>query len=101
VSAEANPRRAFLNDLRRSIAWEREGVESSVAVQNIAGLSFVVNGKADGNARNDAPTQVMGGLLGALLSPGAQRSLVVGLGTGSSAGWLAALPGMETTDVVG
>ena len=41
--------------MRRSVVWEREGVESSVAVQAIAGLSFVVNGKVDGNARNDAP----------------------------------------------
>jgi spermidine synthase len=69
-------------------------------VQTIAALSFVVNGKVDGNARNDAPTQVMGGLLGALLHPGPHRSMVIGLGTGSTAGWLASLPGMETTDVV-
>ncbi len=60
----------------------------------------MVNGKVDGNARNDAPVQVMGGLLGALLNPGARRSLVIGLGTGSTAGWLAAVPGMERTDVV-
>jgi spermidine synthase len=98
--APPNALRAWVNDVRRSIVWEKEGVESSVAVQAIAGLSFVVNGKVDGNARNDAPTQVMGGMLGALLRPGARRSLVVGLGTGSTAGWLAALPGMERTDVV-
>jgi spermidine synthase len=96
----ANARRAFLHDARRSVVWETEGVESSVAVQATAGLSFVVNGKVDGNARNDAPTQVMGGLLGALLHDGPRRALVVGLGTGSSAGWLAAVPGMERTDVV-
>jgi spermidine synthase len=95
-----NPRQAWRNEMRRSVVWEREGVESSVAIQAIAGLSFVVNGKVDGNARNDAPTQVMGGLLGALLRPGGQRSLVIGLGTGSTAGWLAAVPGMERTDVV-
>jgi spermidine synthase len=95
-----NGRQAWINDARRSVVWEREGVESSVAVQTVAGLSFVVNGKVDGNARNDAPTQVMSGVLGALLRPGARRSLVVGLGTGSTAGWLAAVPGMERTDVV-
>jgi spermidine synthase len=100
LAGDANALQAWVNDLRRSIAWEREGVESSVAVQQIAALSFVVNGKVDGNARNDAPTQVMGGLLGALLHPGAKRSLVIGLGTGSTAGWLASVPGMETTDVV-
>jgi spermidine synthase len=99
-AAGANARRAWISDMRRSVVWEAEGVESSVAVQTLAGLSFVVNGKVDGNARNDAPTQVMGGLLGALLRPGAQRSLVIGLGTGSTAGWLAAVPGMRRTDVV-
>ena len=98
--ASGNALQAWTNDLRRSIVWEREGVESSVAIQAIAALSFVVNGKVDGNARNDAPTQVMGGLLGALLNPGARRSLVVGLGTGSTAGWLAAVPGMERVDAV-
>jgi hypothetical protein len=100
ASTGPNAWRAWINDARRSVVWEREGVESSVAVQAIAGLSFVVNGKVDGNARNDAPTQVMSGILGALLRPGAHRSLVVGLGTGSTAGWLAAVPGMERVDVV-
>src|SRR6185436_3519456 len=100
ASASSNDLKAWVNDMRRSIVWERDGVESSVAVQAIAGLSFVVNGKVDGNARNDAPTQVMSGLLGALLRPDARRSLVIGLGTGSTAGWLAAVPGMERTDVV-
>ena len=100
VSGGPNARQAWINEVRRSIVWEREGVESSVAVQSASSYSFVVNGKVDGNARNDAPTQVMGGLLGALLRPGARRSLVIGLGTGSTAGWLAAVPGMEITDVV-
>jgi predicted membrane-bound spermidine synthase len=95
-----NAETSWINDARRAVIWEREGVESSVAVHAIAGLSFVVNGKVDGNARNDAPTQVMSGMLGALLRPGAQRSMVIGLGTGSTAGWLAAVPGMERTDVV-
>ncbi|PYQ40961.1 MAG: spermidine synthase [Acidobacteria bacterium] len=95
-----NGYRAWINDSGRFVLWEREGVESSVAVQAFAGLAFVVNGKIDGNARNDAPTQVMGGLLGGLLRPEVHRSLVIGLGTGSTAGWLADVPGMERTDVV-
>jgi predicted membrane-bound spermidine synthase len=100
ASPGPNAQRAWVNDQRRSIVWEREGVESSVAIQALAGLSFVVNGKVDGNARNDAPTQVASGLLGSLLRPGAQRSLVIGLGTGSTAGWLAAVPSMQRVDVV-
>lgn len=100
ASPSPNALKAWVNDMRRSILWERDGVESSVAVQALAALSFVVNGKVDGNARNDAPTQIMSGMLGSLLRPGARRSLVIGLGTGSTAGWLAAVPGMERTDVV-
>jgi hypothetical protein len=100
ASPAPNALKAWVNDVRRSIVWERDGVESSVAVQALAAWSFVINGRVDGNARNDAPTQVMSGLLGTLLHPGARRSLVIGLGTGSSAGWLAAVPGMERTDVV-
>jgi hypothetical protein len=41
----------------------------------------------------------MGGLLGALLHPDPRRGLVIGLGTGSSAGWLGAVPSIERVDV--
>ena len=94
-------RQAWLNDARRAVVWEREGVESSVAVLARAGLALALNGKVDGNARGDAPTQVMSGLLGCLLRPPPVRSsLVIGLGTGTTAGWLAAVPGMERVDVL-
>jgi spermidine synthase len=59
-----------------------------------------VNGKVDGHSRYDAGTQVMSGLLGALLHRAPRRALVVGLGTGSTAGWLADVPGVERVDVV-
>jgi predicted O-methyltransferase YrrM len=85
---------------RRATYWEAEGVESSVALSSIEGYSFIVNGKADGHAYVDAGTQVMSGLLGALLHPAPKRALVVGLGTGSSAGWLAAVPSIERVDAV-
>jgi spermidine synthase len=85
---------------RRFIAWEAEGVESSVALSAGEGDAFVVNGKIDGHATVDAGTQVMSGLLGALVHPEAHRALVVGLGTGSTAGWLGVVPTMERVDVV-
>jgi hypothetical protein len=72
------------------VIWERDGVESSVARELLDGLAFVVNGKIDGNSRGDAPTQVMGGLLGALLRPAPRDRARGRLGTGSTAGWLAA-----------
>jgi spermidine synthase len=84
---------------RRAIGWEAEGRESSVAIAQENGLAFVVNGKTDGNARGDASTQVMLGLVGALLHPHPTRAMVIGLGTGESAGWLADIPTMTAVDV--
>src|SRR5205814_5181305 len=85
---------------RRATKWEREGVESSVALNAEAGLAFVVNGKIDGNAQIDAGTQMMGGLVGAVIHPSPKRALVIGLGTGETAGWLADAPGVERVDVI-
>lgn len=59
-----------------------------------------MNGKSDGSARADAGTQVMGGLLGALLHGNAKTAMVVGLGTGTTAGWLADVATMQRVDVV-
>lgn len=86
---------------RRAIVWEGDGIESSVALAHDAdGYAFIVNGKPDGSAIADAGTQVMLGMIGPILNPAAKRTLVIGLGTGSSAGWIAAIPTMEHVDVV-
>src|SRR5262249_7711863 len=45
-------------------------------------------------------TQIMLGLLGALLHPHPETCLVVGLGTGESAGWLAEVSSVRRVDVV-
>jgi spermidine synthase len=84
---------------RRTTVWEAEGIESSVAMSNANGLNFIVNGKVDGHATGDAATQVMSGLLGAIMHPQPKTSLVIGLGTGSTAGWLSLIPTMEKVDV--
>ncbi len=86
--------------VRTRVVWEADGVESSVALDLANEYSFVVNGKSDGSALADAPTQVMGGLVGALVHPGVRRVLVIGLGSGSTAGWLAQVPTVERVDVV-
>ena len=95
-----NSLHAFVNAYRGAIEWETDGVESSVALDAAAGYALIVNGKSDGNATQDAATQVMGGLVGALLVPHPTRALVVGLGTGSTAGWLGAIPELQRVDVV-
>lgn len=96
----ANDLRNMRQAVRRAIVWERDGRESSVAIHALDEISFLINGKADGSALKDAPTQVLSGLIGAAFHPRPERALVIGLGTGSSAGWLAAVPGIEQVDVV-
>ncbi len=95
-----NELREWLNKFSREVFWEMDGVESSVAMRAYNGLSFIVNGKPDGNAVGDVGTQVMGPLVGAILHPDPKKGLVIGLGTGSSAGWLAEVPTMELVKVV-
>jgi spermidine synthase len=90
---------SFENGHRAAIVWSRDGVESNVALGDKNGYSFIVNGKSDGNVYYDADTQVMGGILGAILRPHGTRALVIGLGTGSTAGWLAAVPNITRVDV--
>jgi len=95
-----NSLRNYVHARHRTIVWEKDGVESSVALSiDNSGMAFVVNGKADGNARGDAATQVVSGLVGALLHPQPRQALVIGLGTGSTAGWLGAIADIQRVDV--
>jgi spermidine synthase len=93
-------REKFVRHQRNGIAWEEEGLESSVALSYTTGYGFIVNGKADGHTIVDAPTQVMSGLVASFLHPQPKSALVIGLGTGSSAGWLGVVPTIERVDVV-
>lgn len=100
---EINPNSllAWQNNQREILAWEADGAEAGVAIQvSPDGLAFVVNGKCDGSAVDDAATQIMLGLLGPLLHPHPRTCLVIGLGTGETAGWLAEVPTVERVDVV-
>jgi spermidine synthase len=96
-----NPLHDWMHAMRRAIVWAEDGTESSVALSvEPAGYAFIVNGKGDGSARLDAGTQIMLGLVGALLHPDPRRALVIGLGTGSTAGWLGAVHSIDQVDVV-
>lgn len=97
---DANQLHNWQNYMRDRIIWEKEGIEGSVAIQASDGLCFMVNGKNDGNAIADAGTMVMASLIGTMLHPSPERGLVIGLGTGSSAGWLAETPSIRSVDVV-
>ncbi|HKP60972.1 MAG TPA: fused MFS/spermidine synthase [Polyangiales bacterium] len=90
---------SFMRQQRRGVDWQTDGIESSIGIDSTDGVGFLVNGKSDGNSRTDGPTQVMGGLLGAALSQRVDKAMVIGLGTGSTAGWLAKLPEIQRVDV--
>jgi spermidine synthase len=99
-TSNPNAVRAAVHKWNSSVIWEQDGWESAVANMDIDSFSFVVNGKSDGSSRSDAGTQVMSGLIGAALTPNPRDVLVVGLGTGCTAGWIAALDEVRRVDVV-
>src|SRR5262249_62268236 len=96
---ERNGVHATVLSRRRAIIWEADGIESSVALDARDALSLQVNGKSDGHSTYDGPTQVMLGLVAAITHPNPKRALVVGLGTGETAGWLAQIPSIDAVDV--
>jgi len=61
-------------------------------------LGIIVNGKSDGSLINDYPTMAIAALVPALMAEHHTRGLVIGLGTGVSAGELASLD--ETQEVI-
>src|SRR6202007_1971898 len=91
--------RDIMNTVRRETLWDVDGVESSVALSTHDNLNFIVNGRCDGGLKLDGGTQTMGGLIIAALHPRPTHGLVIGLGTGSTAGWMAAVPSMERVDI--
>ena len=86
--------------VQNSVVQAYDGRETSVAVVDAMQFAFLTNGKSDGSAVSDAPTQVMLGITGAILHPNPKNACVVGLGTGTTAGWLADVPGMQRVDVL-
>ncbi|HEX3869605.1 MAG TPA: hypothetical protein VHV77_04130, partial [Pirellulales bacterium] len=98
--SQPNTVEASLREIRHGTILETDGIESSVQLANVNGLAFFVGGKCDGNALTDSATQVGMAILGAVLHDHPKTALVIGLGTGESAGWLAEMPGIEHVDVV-
>jgi len=94
----AKDRAASLMRSRRLLFYE-EGIHTTVSVQRSGGVtSLRVNGKTDGSNGRDMVAQLLAGHLGPVLAPGARRALVIGLGTGVTAGALAQHP-LERIDV--
>ena len=85
----------------REILYYRDGPSATVAVERSAGfVSLLVNGKADAStAPADMPTQLMLGHLPLLLHAEPRAILVIGLGSGITAGAVARHP-VQRLDVV-
>lgn len=98
--SNANRIRQWVNEKRRVSVWEADGIESSIGIEATNGLGFIVNGKNDGNALGDSATQMGAPILGAALHKDPKTALVIGLGTGESAGWLADMRDIQHVDVV-
>jgi spermidine synthase len=82
-----------------AIIWSRDGVDSTIALDGDGGLSFLVNGKSDGNVVQDRETQAFLALLPAALHGHVKTAFVVGLGTGMTCGVLGKVPGVERVEV--
>lgn len=95
-----NQLREWMNNTRHATLFEKDGRESSIAVLTGDDLGLIVNGKSDGSARDDAGTQVMSGMLAMLVHPNPKTAMVIGLGTGTTSGWIADTPTIEKVDCV-
>ena len=84
---------------RRELLFYVEGSDTTVSVERSPRtLSLRVNGKVDASNGVDMMTQLLLGHLPALIHTGARRALVIGLGSGVTAGALARHP-LEAIDV--
>ena len=63
-------------------------------------VALYVNGKPEGSLVGDYTTMALTGLIPALISESHERVFVIGLGTGVTAGELAALEGTDRKSVV-
>lgn len=96
----ANATKDWVHAVRRTLLLDTDGQESSIALISGDDLGLYVNGKSDGSARTDAGTQVMSGMLPAMIHPNPKKMMIIGLGTGTTSGWAAAIPSVEKVDVV-
>ena len=84
------------------VLFARDGRDASVAVlkdKKTGVLYLKINGKTDAGTGRDVSTELWLGHLGPLLTPSARNALVVGLGSGITAGALLSHPNMQVDQV--
>jgi spermidine synthase len=93
-------------DFRQAIAsfnrllYYKDGISATVSVHQEGGFVFLkVNGKTDASNRGDMHTQLMSGHIPFFYHPTARSALVLGLGSGVTAGAVALHP-VERIDVL-
>jgi spermidine synthase len=85
---------------RQTVLFYRDGVSGTVSVHRIDKVtSLRVNGKTDASTGGDMPTQLLSGHLPVLVHPDARNVLVIGMGSGVTAGAVARHP-VRRVDVV-
>jgi spermidine synthase len=98
---QAAQRRTLPDILRaQKVLYYRDGLSGTVAVTQEGQHIFLrVNGKMDAGTAVDMPTQLMLGHVPMLVHPEPRRILVIGLGSGITAGAVARYP-VERVDLV-
>jgi spermidine synthase len=85
----------------RELVFYREGINATVSVERSERLtSLKVDGKVDASNGADMPTQLMLGHLPIFLHQRPERVLIIGLGSGVTAGAVAQHPAVREIDVV-
>ena len=100
--SEADPSARFRQEVAsRQLLFYREGINSTVAVERSErNTSLKIDGKVDASNGGDMMTQLMLGHLPLLLHSRPERVLVIGLGSGVTAGAVAQHPAVRQIEVV-
>ncbi|MBI4573763.1 MAG: fused MFS/spermidine synthase [candidate division NC10 bacterium] len=88
------------SDRQAEVIYYRDGISATVSVHRDGpGLSLRVNGKTDAGNTSDMHTQLFSGHIPMLLHPNPKRVLVIGLGSGVTAGAVAQYP-VDQIDII-
>jgi len=82
------------------ILYHRDGAGSTITVKDHGdSITLSVNGKVDASSAFDLSTQILLGQIPMMMHPDPKQALVVGLGSGMSAGSMTTHPSLQHLDV--